>query len=74
MLPATSPTNLPERIQLKPIHAEFGARVSGVDLSRPLDDQIFAEIDFAINQYSFLLFENQDMNDAAHLVVFRAKP
>ena len=67
MSPAISPKNLPEQIQLEAIHAEFGARVTGVDLSRPLDDETFAAIDLAVNQYSFLLFENQAMNDAAHL-------
>ncbi len=50
-----------------PIHAEFGARVSGVDLSQVLSDSVFEAIDAAINQYSILLFENQIMNDEAHL-------
>ena len=49
------------------IHAEFGARISGVDLSQPLDDSTFAQIDDAINRYSLLLFENQQMNDEVHL-------
>jgi alpha-ketoglutarate-dependent 2,4-dichlorophenoxyacetate dioxygenase len=52
---------------LTSIHEEFGARVAGVDLSRPLDDATFAAIDAAINRYSFLLFEGQTMSDAAHL-------
>ena len=67
--PVTSPKNLPERIQLEPIHAEFGARITGVDLSSPLDDESFAAIDLAINQYSFLVFANQTMNDTAHLEI-----
>jgi alpha-ketoglutarate-dependent 2,4-dichlorophenoxyacetate dioxygenase len=54
-------------MKLDPIHAEFGARISGVDLSRPLDDVTFAQIDDAINRYSLLLFENQQMNDEVHL-------
>ena len=54
-------------MKIDPIHAEFGARVSGVDLSRPLDQPTFAQIDAAINGYSWLLFENQQMNDATHL-------
>ena len=52
---------------IDPIHSEFGARISGVDLSRPLDESTFAQIDDAINRYSLVLFENQQMNDAAHL-------
>lgn len=54
-------------MKIEPIHDEFGARVSGVDLSRPLDDDDFSRIDYAINRYSLLLFENQQMNDTAHL-------
>ncbi|MEM7562840.1 MAG: TauD/TfdA family dioxygenase [Pseudomonadota bacterium] len=54
-------------LQIEPLHKEFGARVSGVDLSGPLLDEIFAGIDLALNQYSFLLFENQTMNDDAHM-------
>ncbi len=52
---------------IESIHAEFGVRISGVDLSRPLDDEEFARIDLAINQYSLLLFEYQQMNDDRHL-------
>ncbi len=54
-------------MKIKPIHVDFGARISGVDLSRPLEQDTFEQIDDAINRYSLLLFENQRMNDAAHL-------
>jgi alpha-ketoglutarate-dependent 2,4-dichlorophenoxyacetate dioxygenase len=54
-------------MKIDPIHTEFGARISGVDLSQPLNDSTFAQIDDAINRYSLLLFENQPMNDEAHL-------
>jgi alpha-ketoglutarate-dependent 2,4-dichlorophenoxyacetate dioxygenase len=54
-------------MNIEPLHAEFGARISGVDLSRELDPENFEQIDLAINRYSFLLFENQQMNDPAHL-------
>lgn len=52
---------------IEPVHPEFGARVSGVDLARPLSQQDFDRVDAAINRYSFLLFEGQPMNDAAQL-------
>lgn len=66
--PAISPKSfLPDKLAIRPLHADFGARVSGIDLSCPLDDESFAAVDLAINQYSFLLFENQTMNDAVHL-------
>jgi len=54
-------------MNIESIHTEFAARISGIDLSRPLDDASFAEIDAAINRYSILLFEGQRMNDQLHL-------
>lgn len=54
-------------MNIEPLHAEFGARISGIDLSRELDPTSFEQIDQAINHHSFLLFENQQMNDQAHL-------
>jgi alpha-ketoglutarate-dependent 2,4-dichlorophenoxyacetate dioxygenase len=54
-------------MNIEPLHAEFGARISGVDLSQPLEQHTFRQIDDAINRYSLLLFENQQMNDTAHL-------
>ena len=54
-------------MNIESIHSEFGARVSGIDLSRTLDESTFAQIDEAINRYSILLFEDQRMNDTAHL-------
>ena len=54
-------------MKIDPIHAEFGVRISGVDLSQPLEQGLFEQIDDAINRNSLILFENQQMNDAAHL-------
>jgi alpha-ketoglutarate-dependent 2,4-dichlorophenoxyacetate dioxygenase len=59
---------LPEKTaNFTPIHPEFGALVSGVDLSQPLDDATFSKVDAAINQYSILLFKNQKINDDSQL-------
>jgi len=54
-------------MNIEPLHTEFGARISGVDLSRELDQASFEQIELAINRYSFLLFKNQQMNDRVHL-------
>ena len=54
-------------MKIEPLHPEFGARISGVDLCQPLEQSSFEQIESAINRYSFLLFENQRMNDDAHL-------
>jgi alpha-ketoglutarate-dependent 2,4-dichlorophenoxyacetate dioxygenase len=58
-------------MNLDPIHPEFGARVYGVNLSQPLDEATFRQIDDAINRYSLLLFENQQMNDEIQLDISR---
>jgi alpha-ketoglutarate-dependent 2,4-dichlorophenoxyacetate dioxygenase len=54
-------------MNIEPLHPEFGARIGGVDLAQPLDQSSFEQIDMAINQYSFLLFTGQEMNDEAQL-------
>jgi len=54
-------------MKIEPLHPEFGARISGVDLSQSLDQATFEQIDLALNQYSFLLFTGQEMNDQAQL-------
>ena len=54
-------------MKFEPIHAEFGARVTGIDLSLGLSDSSFARIDEAVNRYSILLFEGQQINDDIQL-------
>jgi len=54
-------------MHLEPIHTEFGARITGLDLSQPLDDSDFEKVDLGINRYSLLLFENQQMSDRVQL-------
>ena len=58
-------------MKTEPLHPEFGVRIGAVDLSKKLDDATFAEIDLAINRYSFLLFENQQLDDERHLALTR---
>jgi alpha-ketoglutarate-dependent 2,4-dichlorophenoxyacetate dioxygenase len=54
-------------MKIESLHPEFGVRISGVDLAQPLDQSEFEKIDDAINRYSLVLFEDQQMNDEAHL-------
>ena len=54
-------------MKIESLHPEFGARISGVDLAQSLAQSEFEKIDDAINRYSLVLFENQPMNDEAHL-------
>lgn len=58
-------------MNIEPLHPEFGARIGDVDLAQPLDQSTFEQIDLAINQYSFLLFQAQDMNDELQLDLTR---
>ena len=46
--------------QLTPV---FGAEITHVDLTRPLDDATFAEVEKAFETYSVLVFPRQNLND-----------
>ena len=39
-------------MEFEPLHEEFGARVSGVDLTGPLSPQLLEELHKAIDDYS----------------------
>ena len=47
------------RIDVKPVTPTIGAEVFGVDLSKPLDDEMFGEVHTAFNQHSVLFFRDQ---------------
>jgi len=59
-------------LEFKPLHDDFGARVTGVDLRPPLSDAVRLEIRDAIDEYSFLCFPNQSFDDDSHLAFTRA--
>ncbi len=48
---------------IEPLHADFGARVSGVDFSAGVDPGTAAHIHALIDEYSFVLFPGQARND-----------
>src|SRR5215470_19206870 len=41
--------------------AAVGAEIRGADLSQPLDDKVFAEIEHAYNEYGVIFFRNQQI-------------
>jgi alpha-ketoglutarate-dependent 2,4-dichlorophenoxyacetate dioxygenase len=47
----------------EPIHPRFGARVTDIDLSRVLDDEVFATVRDAFARYSVLVFPDQPLTD-----------
>jgi len=56
-------------LTIDPIHADFGARVTGIDLTAELDDEAHAALVDAIDTYSLLHFPGQDMSDEAQLAL-----
>jgi alpha-ketoglutarate-dependent 2,4-dichlorophenoxyacetate dioxygenase len=58
-------------IEVIPLHATLGAEVRGVDLSRPVPPEVFAEIEAAFNRHGILLFPDQPLTDAQQLAFSR---
>ncbi len=50
-------------LNFAPLHTDFGARVTGVDLRTPLSPDVLDEIRAAIDTYSFLCFPDQPFDD-----------
>ena len=46
-----------------PVTPVFGARIAGVDITKPLDDATFAEIRAAFDEHLVLVFSGQEMTD-----------
>ena len=59
------------QLSIEPLHPDFGARVSGVNLTGPLSSDDIENIREAIDTYSLLCFPNQDMNDEHHMAFTR---
>ncbi len=58
-------------LEFEPLHPDFGARVSGLDLTRPLSDDEITQVRDAIDTYQLLCFPGQDMTDERHLQLTR---
>ncbi len=52
---------------VEPLHREFGARITGIDLTEPLGNDDVISIHAAIDRYSVLVFPYQNMTDDRHL-------
>ncbi|MEE8297491.1 MAG: TauD/TfdA family dioxygenase [Hyphomicrobium sp.] len=59
------------RLNIEPLHNDFGARVTGTAFSGDLSDTDVALIRDAIDTYSFLCFPDQDMTDEKQLAFTR---
>ena len=58
-------------IELAPLHPTLGAELRGVDLTRPVGPQVFAEIDAAFNRHGILVFPEQPVTDEQQLAFSR---
>ena len=58
-------------IELTPLHPTLGASVRGVDLTRPVLPEVFAEIDAAFSHYGILVFPGQPVTDEQQLAFSR---
>ncbi len=59
------------RLDIEPLHDDFGARVRGTAISGDLSDSGLASIRDAIDTYSFLCFPDQNMTDERQLAFTR---
>src|SRR5947207_10158726 len=50
-------------LAITPLHPHIGAEIGGLDLSRPIDDEIVAELWRAIDRYAVLVFHGQQISD-----------
>ncbi len=51
-------------LKIRPLQKTFGAEISGLDLSKPLDSQTINEVKSLWHQYGLLLFRDQAMDEA----------
>ena len=58
-------------LNIKPIHPEFGAKITGVDFAQMPTPEVINEIKLAIDEYSFLCFPDQPLDDDRHIAFTR---
>ncbi|MFJ1732028.1 TauD/TfdA dioxygenase family protein [Streptomyces sp. NPDC088254] len=58
-------------IRITKVTANIGARVSGVDISRPLDEESVAAVREALNVHKALVFDDVNLDDEGHQAFVR---
>ena len=56
-----------QRIRVEPLSDAVGAEISGVDLTKPLGNEIFSEIRDAFGQYGVVFFRDQHLTPEQHV-------
>ena len=59
------------RLNIEKLHDDFGAKITGVDVTPPLDDATVEAIREAIDEHAFLVFPDQHLDDAQQLAFTR---
>ena len=54
-------------IATRPLHRFFGAIVEGVDVTKRISDETFAQLHIALTEFSVLVFPGQNINDAEQI-------
>ncbi|GAD93945.1 conserved hypothetical protein [Paecilomyces variotii No. 5] len=54
-------------INVKELHPTFGAEISGIDFSKPVDDDVFQEVLAAITKYGVCVFRQAGLDDERHV-------
>ncbi|EXJ83360.1 alpha-ketoglutarate-dependent 2,4-dichlorophenoxyacetate dioxygenase [Capronia coronata CBS 617.96] len=60
-----------QHIQVKQLAPTFGAEVTGIDFSKPVEPEVFKEIHDAITEYGVLVFRRAALDDARHVAFSR---
>ena len=55
-------------ISLAPLTPHFGAKLTGVDIARPLTDAQFGEISAAFDEFSVLVLPEQPLTDEQQII------
>jgi len=55
-----------------PLQPSIGAEIHGIDLSRPLEDELRDTLREFLNQYKVLFFRNQDLTREQHIALGRS--
>ena len=58
-----------QHIRVAPLSAHVGAEIGGVELARPLPDEVLAEIRHAFGQYGLVFFRDQRLTPERHIAV-----
>jgi len=56
-----------QRIRVEPLSEAVGAEISGVDLTKPLGNEIFSEIRDAFGHYGVVFFRDQQLTPEQHV-------